>query len=74
MQVGVFGATGQVGEVIRTLLVERDFPVTGIRFFASARSAGKTIEFDRLPLDATRDDVVDAILKWISVRVLGPAE
>ena len=45
MQVGVFGATGQVGEVIRTLLVARDFPVTGIRFFASARSAGKTIEF-----------------------------
>jgi hypothetical protein len=36
--------------------------------------AGKKIEFARLPLDATRDDVVDAILKWISARVLGPAE
>lgn len=45
MQVGVFGATGQVGEVMRRLLVEREFPVTGIRFFASARSAGKKLEF-----------------------------
>ena len=40
MRVGVFGATGQVGGVIRTLLQERDFPVDEVRFFASARSAG----------------------------------
>ena len=43
MRVGVFGATGQVGGVMRTLLAERDFPVTEMRFFASARSAGKTL-------------------------------
>lgn len=43
MRVGVFGATGQVGTVMRRLLEERDFPVTGIRFFASARSAGTTL-------------------------------
>ena len=41
--VGVFGATGQVGGVMRTLLVERDFPVDQIRYFASARSAGRTL-------------------------------
>ena len=41
MHVGVFGATGQVGQVMRTLLAERGFPVTSIRYFASARSAGK---------------------------------
>ena len=41
--VGVFGATGQVGTVIRDLLESRDFPVGSIRFFASARSAGKTL-------------------------------
>src|SRR6187200_1074845 len=40
MRVGVFGATGQVGGVMRTLLAERGFPVTELRFFASARSAG----------------------------------
>ena len=43
MRVGVFGATGQVGGVMRTLLAERDFPVSDIRFFASARSAGKSL-------------------------------
>ena len=41
MRVGVFGATGQVGGVMRTLLAERDFPATEVRFFASARSAGR---------------------------------
>ncbi|MEN3123359.1 aspartate-semialdehyde dehydrogenase [Janibacter sp. LM] len=40
MHIGVFGATGQVGHVMRALLEERDFPVTSIRYFASARSAG----------------------------------
>ncbi len=43
MRVGVFGATGQVGGVMRTLLAERNFPVTDIRFFASARSAGRAV-------------------------------
>ena len=43
MRVGVVGATGQVGAVMRELLVERGFPVEEIRFFASARSAGSTL-------------------------------
>ncbi len=43
MRIGVFGATGQVGSVIRALLAERAFPVDEIRFFASARSAGTTL-------------------------------
>jgi aspartate-semialdehyde dehydrogenase len=41
--VGVFGASGQVGSVMRTLLVERSFPVKSMRYFASARSAGTTL-------------------------------
>src|ERR1700754_3391510 len=45
MRVGVFGATGQVGGVIRELLIERRFPVTEVRYFASARSAGSTLPF-----------------------------
>lgn len=43
MRIGVFGATGQVGNVMRTLLHERNFPVEQIRYFASARSAGSTL-------------------------------
>ncbi len=43
MRVGVVGATGQVGGVMRRLLAEREFPVDEIRFFASARSAGTTL-------------------------------
>ncbi|GAA2738820.1 aspartate-semialdehyde dehydrogenase [Pedococcus aerophilus] len=43
MRIGVFGATGQVGSVMRALLAERAFPVDEIRFFASARSAGTTL-------------------------------
>lgn len=43
--VGVVGATGQVGQVVRELLLERNFPLTSVRFFASARSAGATLPF-----------------------------
>src|SRR5215211_1977043 len=43
MRVGVVGATGQVGSVMRRLLAERDFPVDELRYFASARSAGTTL-------------------------------
>jgi len=45
VNIGVVGATGQVGAVVRRLLEERDFPVASIRFFASARSAGSTLSF-----------------------------
>ncbi|AWB89892.1 aspartate-semialdehyde dehydrogenase [Homoserinimonas hongtaonis] len=45
VNIGVVGATGQVGAVVRRLLEERDFPVASIRFFASARSAGTTLPF-----------------------------
>jgi aspartate-semialdehyde dehydrogenase len=43
--IGVVGATGQVGQVMRTLLDERDFPATTVRFFASARSQGRKLSF-----------------------------
>jgi aspartate-semialdehyde dehydrogenase len=44
--IGVVGATGMVGNVMRTLLVERQFPMANVRFFASARSAGTKLEFN----------------------------
>ncbi len=43
--IGVVGATGQVGQVMRKLLEERDFQVSSVRFFASARSQGKKLPF-----------------------------
>ena len=46
MHVGIVGATGMVGTVMRQLLAERKYPVTTLRFFASARSAGLIIEWD----------------------------
>jgi len=43
--IGIVGATGQVGVAMRSILLERDFPADEIRFFASARSAGRTLPF-----------------------------
>ncbi|HET7311655.1 MAG TPA: aspartate-semialdehyde dehydrogenase [Mycobacteriales bacterium] len=45
VRLGVVGATGQVGTVMRQLLIDRDVPIEEIRFFASARSAGSTIRW-----------------------------
>ncbi|HEY1824797.1 MAG TPA: aspartate-semialdehyde dehydrogenase [Acidimicrobiales bacterium] len=45
MRVAIVGATGQVGTVMRSILLERNFPVEEMRFFASSRSAGTTIEW-----------------------------
>jgi aspartate-semialdehyde dehydrogenase len=55
MKIGVVGATGQVGSVMRAVLAQRNFPVSGIRFFASARSAGT-----KLPWGSTEITVEDA--------------
>ena len=44
--VGIVGATGLVGGMMRELLAERDFPLASLRLFASARSAGSTIVFE----------------------------
>ncbi|WP_181312034.1 aspartate-semialdehyde dehydrogenase [Nocardioides campestrisoli] len=43
--IGIVGATGQVGVAMRQILEERDFPASQVRFFASARSAGKVLPF-----------------------------
>lgn len=46
LNIGIVGATGQVGEVIRDILeAEPGFEIASVRFFASARSAGKTLPF-----------------------------
>lgn len=45
VRVGVVGATGQVGKVMLSILAQRSFPISELRLFASARSAGRTIGF-----------------------------
>jgi aspartate-semialdehyde dehydrogenase len=45
INIGVVGATGQVGVAMRQILLERSFPADEVRFFASARSAGKVLPF-----------------------------
>jgi aspartate-semialdehyde dehydrogenase len=59
MHVGIVGATGMVGTVMRQLLAERKYPVTTLRLFASARSAGSIIEWNGQQIvveDATEAD------------------
>jgi aspartate-semialdehyde dehydrogenase len=55
LRVGIVGATGQVGGVMRAILAERKVPVSQLRLFASARSAGRT-----LPWQDTEITVEDA--------------
>ena len=43
--VAVVGATGAVGEIMRQVLVEHEFPLRSIKFLASERSVGKALEF-----------------------------
>jgi aspartate-semialdehyde dehydrogenase len=59
VRIGVVGATGQVGAVVRQILADRDFPVREIRYFASERSAGTSLPWkgeDILVEDATTAD------------------
>jgi aspartate-semialdehyde dehydrogenase len=65
MRVGVFGATGQVGQVMRALLEERDFPLDEVRFFSSAKSAGRTIPFKGK--DVTVEDTATADFSGLDI-------
>ena len=45
VNLGIVGATGQVGVAMRQILLERNFPADQVRFFASSRSAGTVLPF-----------------------------
>lgn len=67
LNVAVVGATGQVGSVMRRLLLERNFPIENVRFFASARSAGSVLPFgDR---DVTVEDIATEDLSGIDIAL-----
>jgi aspartate-semialdehyde dehydrogenase len=57
--IGVVGATGQVGQVMRTLLEERDFPATSVRFFASARFQGRKLPFRGQEIEVEDTETAD---------------
>jgi aspartate-semialdehyde dehydrogenase len=44
LTVGVYGATGQVGAAMRSVLGARHFPHDRLRLFASSRSAGRSLD------------------------------
>ncbi len=52
-RIAVVGATGAVGQEILRTLERRNFPVSQLKPLASARSAGKTVEFQgkQLPVE-----------------------
>lgn len=59
VNIGVVGATGQVGGVMLDLLADDPgFEIGALRLFASARSAGKTIDFKGQPI--TVEDAAEA--------------
>ena len=59
VNVGVFGATGQVGGVMRRLLADRGFPVRTMRYFASARSAGTELPWADAPVVVEDTETAD---------------
>jgi aspartate-semialdehyde dehydrogenase len=67
MRVGIVGATGQVGGVMRSVLAERGFPVEEMRYFASSRSAGRTLPWDGAEI--TVEDAAEADYRGLDVAL-----
>jgi aspartate-semialdehyde dehydrogenase len=65
MRIGIVGATGQVGGVMRRILSERRFPVDQLRLFASARSAGRTLPWGGG--EVTVEDAADADYRGLDI-------
>lgn len=57
--IGVVGATGQVGQVMRTLLEQRNFPAASVRLFASSRSVGRKLPFLGQEIEVEDAEVAD---------------
>ncbi len=69
--VAILGATGAVGQEMRKLLEERNFPVGKLKLLASTRSVGKTEIFrgERIPIEEANE----AAFQGVDL-VLGAAE
>lgn len=76
LNVGIVGATGLVGTMVRDLLEQRAFPLGRLRLFASARSAGRdlrgvTVE-DAASADYSGLDIVIFSAGGATSRALAP--
>jgi aspartate-semialdehyde dehydrogenase len=78
--VGIVGATGVVGDAMRRILVQRQFPTDTLRLFASARSAGRRLAWgggeisieDAAMADPTGLDIVLFSAGAATSRALAP--
>ncbi len=57
--VGIVGATGLVGGLMRAILEERKFPISSLRLFASARSAGTRIRWKNTDIVVENAETAD---------------
>ncbi len=57
VQLAIVGATGAVGQELLTVLEKRQFPLAGLRCFASPRSEGKTLTFfgESIPVEVINE-------------------
>ncbi|OKJ08320.1 aspartate-semialdehyde dehydrogenase [Kitasatospora sp. CB01950] len=67
MRIGIVGATGQVGGVVREILAERDVQVEELRLFASARSAGRTLPWK--DTEVTVEDAATADYRGLDIVI-----
>jgi aspartate-semialdehyde dehydrogenase len=69
VNVAIVGATGAVGQEFLTVLAERNFPIKNLTLLASARSAGKTIDFagkSHTVQELTKDSFKDIKIAFFS--------
>jgi len=65
--VAVVGATGAVGVELMQCLEQRRFPLSNLRLFASARSAGKTLPFKGKPV--TVEELTEASFRGVDIAL-----
>ena len=70
-KVGILGASGAVGQEMQKILAERNFPISELHLFASARSAGKVVSF--MGKDIVVEEAKDDAFEGLDI-VLGAAE
>lgn len=67
-RIGIVGATGLVGSMMRSILQERSYPVDELRLYASSRSAGTKIAFGEGDIEV--QDVANASFEGLDVVLL----
>ena len=71
MKVAVVGATGMVGQVMLTVLAERNFPITDLILVASERSVGKKLSYKQQEYTIT--SMKDAIAAQPDIAIFSVA-